>query len=171
VCSSVLFVFGTLRKFNLVVAGDIGCYSLAALPPYQSLHTCLCMGSGITLFEGLSSVLKKNVVGVIGDSTFMHSGITGLINAVYNGAKGVILILDNSTTAMTGGQPHAATGTDIRGKQTVKIKIEDLAKACGVGQVDVIDPTDVSAFESLLKERLSKDMLSVIITRHPCRLI
>ncbi|MBF0595745.1 MAG: indolepyruvate ferredoxin oxidoreductase subunit alpha [Candidatus Omnitrophica bacterium] len=163
-------VFGVLRTLGLTVAGDIGCYTLSAIAPFESMHTCLCMGGGITIFEGLWHALKKNVVGVIGDSTFMHSGVTGLMSAAYNGAKGVIIILDNGTTAMTGGQPHPATGTGLRGQKTKQVKIEDLARVAGADEVDVIDPINVKEFEALLKQRVSEDKLSVIITRRPCKL-
>lgn len=164
-------VYSILKKLNLVVAGDIGCYSLGATPPLSSLHTCLCMGAGVTVFEGFRKTLDKNVVGVIGDSTFIHSGITGLINAAYNKTTGVLLILDNSTTAMTGTQENPSTGKDIYGKETKKIILEDIVKACGVDYVDVINAYDIHSLEKKLKERLEEKALSVIITRAPCRLI
>jgi indolepyruvate ferredoxin oxidoreductase, alpha subunit len=164
------YVFAVLKKLGVVVAGDIGCYTLGSLPPFESLHTCLCMGSGITFFEGLTRALGKNVVGVIGDSTFVHSGITGLINAAYNRVKGTIIILDNSTTAMTGGQPHPATGETIKGEATKQLKLEEIARSCGADTVDVIDPSNVGALEELLRRRISENQLSVVITRKPCQL-
>jgi len=164
-------VFGVLRNMNVTVAGDIGCYTLASLPPFSSLHTCLCMGTGVTFMEGLGRGIGKKVVGVIGDSTFVHSGITGLINAVYNGAKGVVIILDNATTAMTGGQPHPGTGVTIKGVKTKQLVLEKIVGAIGVDHVDVIDPVEVKKFEELLKQRIAEDALSVIIARRPCKLL
>ncbi len=164
-------VFTVLRKLKAVVAGDIGCYTLGALPPLGSLHTCLCMGAGITVFDGLKRGSVKNAVGVIGDSTFVHSGITGLINAVYNRQKGLIIILDNSTTAMTGGQPHPATGLTIKKEKTHKLDLKQICLASGVDNVDEIDPFKLKELEALIKKRMSQDKLSVIIARFPCRII
>ncbi len=113
----------------------------------------------------------KKIVGVLGDSTFVHSGITGLINAAYNKAKGVILILDNSTTAMTGGQQHPATGLTIRNEPTKKLILEDICRACGVDHVDVVDPKNLEEFRTILEKRVNEDALSVIISRHPCKLL
>ncbi len=162
-------VFNIIKKFNPVITGDIGCYTLGALPPLNSLHTCLCMGASITFFEGFQKVLKENVVAVIGDSTFVHTGVAGLINASYNGAKGVIIILDNSTTAMTGNQPHPATGINIKGKETKKLILEDICKSCGADTVDVIDPVkEKDKLEYMIKKRLNEKKLSVIIARFPC---
>ncbi len=164
--------FAALKKMDAYVAGDIGCYTLASLPPTSALHSCLCMGAGVTWHEGWrKGAPNKKIVGVVGDSTFVHSGVTGLINAVYNQAKGVVLILDNSTTAMTGGQQHPATGLTIRNEPTKQLILEDLCRACGVDNVDVIDPMNVKQFDALLKKRVNEDALSVIISRRPCRLI
>jgi indolepyruvate ferredoxin oxidoreductase alpha subunit len=164
-------VFSVLRKLRLTVTGDIGCYTLGALAPLQALHTCLCMGSGVTFFEGFKKILGSNVVGVIGDSTFVHSGVTGLINLAYNRTKGLIIILDNSTTAMTGNQPHPAVGITIKGEPTKKLILEDLCRVCGADNVDVIKAYDIKALEELIKSRVNADALSVIIVRTPCRLI
>jgi indolepyruvate ferredoxin oxidoreductase alpha subunit len=165
--------FAALKKLDAFVAGDIGCYTLAALPPTAALHSCLCMGAGVTWHEGWrrGAPDNKRIVGVLGDSTFVHSGITGLINAAYNKVKGLIIILDNSTTAMTGGQQHPATGLTIRNEPTKKLILEDLCRACGVDNVDVIDPMQVKEFEELVQKRVNEDALSVIISRHPCRLL
>lgn len=166
------FVFTILKRLKTVVAGDIGCYTLGATPPLSSLHTCICMGAGITVHEGLRRAHPdKKIIGVIGDSTFIHSGITGLINAVYNNAKGLIIILDNSTTAMTGGQNHPATGKSITGKDAPKVLLEDICRSCGVQNVDILTPYKFKEMESLIKQRLQEDQLSVIIAREPCRLI
>jgi len=164
-------VFHALKKHKLVVAGDIGCYTLGALPPLSSLHSCLCMGSAVTFFEGFKKGLGEGVVGVIGDSTFVHSGITGLINLAYNKTKGVLIILDNYTTAMTGNQPHPAVGITAKGEETKKLSLENLCLACGADNVDVIDPHQIREFNHLLEARLKEDKLSVIIARAPCRLI
>jgi len=130
------------------------------------------MGAGVTFNEGWrKGAPDKKIVGVVGDSTFVHSGITGLINAAYNKAKGVIFILDNATTAMTGGQHHPATGFTIRNEPTKKLILEDLCSSCGVDNVDVIDPKDIQAFEALVKRRMDENTLSVIIARFPCKLI
>ncbi|MCE5186729.1 MAG: thiamine pyrophosphate-dependent enzyme [Planctomycetaceae bacterium] len=165
--------FSVLKKLGVFVAGDIGCYTLASMPPTSSLHTCICMGAGVTLQEGLRRAHPgEKIVGVIGDSTFVHSGVTGLINAVYNKSKGIVLILDNSTTAMTGGQQHPATGLTIRNEPTKQLDLAALCRACGVDNVDVIDPCgNIAQLEQLVQERLKADTLSVIIAKHPCKLI
>jgi indolepyruvate ferredoxin oxidoreductase, alpha subunit len=164
-------VFWVLKKLKLTVTGDIGCYTLGALSPLASLHTCVCMGGGITFFEGFRKAGQKNVVGVIGDSTFVHSGITGLINLVYNKTKGVVIILDNGTTAMTGSQPHPATGLTLGGEPTRQLDLKELCLACGADNVDVVDPYDVKGAEALIKTRIAEDALSVIIARSVCRLL
>ena len=165
--------FSVLRKLDLFVAGDIGCYTLGSLPPTSALHTCICMGAGVTFNEGLRRAHPgEKIVGVVGDSTFVHSGITGLINAAYNRARGIIFILDNSTTAMTGGQNHPATGRTIRNEPTKRLDLKALCESCGADHVDVIDPTGhVKELEALVKERLAEDALSVIICQSPCKLI
>ncbi len=166
------FVFSVLKRNNAIVAGDIGCYTLASAPPMSSLHTCLCMGASVTFNEGLRRVLKDGkIVGVIGDSTFVHSGITGLINAAYNRMKGLIVVLDNLATAMTGGQDHPATGKTVRSVATRRLSIEEICRAAGADNVDVIDPADIRGLDALVKRRLSEPALSVIVARRPCRLI
>jgi len=164
--------FAALKKLGVIVAGDIGCYTLACLPPMSALHSCLCMGAGVTFHEGWrKGAPGKQIVGVVGDSTFVHSGITGLVNAAYNKTKGVIMILDNSTTAMTGGQQHPATGLTIRNEPTKKLALEDLCRACGADNVDVVDPKNLHEFRTILEKRVNEDALSVIIARHPCKLL
>lgn len=162
--------FWALKKVKAVVAGDIGCYTLGAMAPLSSLHSCLCMGGGVTVFEGFRKA-SKNVVGVIGDSTFVHSGITGLINLAYNGTKGVLMILDNSTTAMTGSQPHPATGMTVKGLTNKRLSLEQLCAACGADTVDVVNPFNVKALEELIRTRMAEEKLSVIISRSPCKLV
>lgn len=164
-------VFTVLKKLKASVTGDIGCYTLGALPPIGALHSCLCMGASVTFLEGFSKVLGKGVVGVIGDSTFVHSGVTGLIDAVYNNTKGVLIILDNGTTAMTGSQPHPATGKTAKGAASRQLVLEDLCRSCGAKNVDVVDPFDVKGLETLLKKRMDEDAISVIIPRSPCKII
>lgn len=165
--------FSVLKKLGLYVAGDIGCYTLGALPPTSALHTCICMGAGVTFNEGLRRAHPgEKIVGVVGDSTFVHSGITGLINAVYNKSRGIIFILDNSITAMTGGQNHPATGFTIRNEPTKRLDLKSLCQACGADHVDVIDPSgNVRELEALVVQRLAEDALSVIISQHPCVLL
>jgi indolepyruvate ferredoxin oxidoreductase, alpha subunit len=170
-------VFSTLNKLDCIVAGDIGCYTLGVLPPYQAMDTCVCMGASLGVGLGLRHVLPveqaRRVVSVIGDSTFVHSGISGLVEMVYNPpATGhVLLILDNGTTAMTGQQEHPGTGRTIIHDPTHKLCIEDLARTMGIKNVDVLDVSkDPAAFESLLRQRLASNDLSVIIARKPCLL-
>jgi len=168
-------VYGTLRKHDCIVAGDIGCYTLGVLPPYEAMDTCVAMGASIGVGLGLRHVLPpaeaRRVVSVIGDSTFVHSGISGLVEMAYNPpATGhVVLVLDNGTTAMTGQQEHAGTGRTLDHLPTNKLSIEGVATAVGIGSVTVIDPyADPEGFERLLLERLAAPELSVIVARRPC---
>ncbi len=166
--------FKALSELGLVVAGDIGCYTLGALPPLSALHTCLCMGAGVTVHEGLRRAKfdgAEKVVGVVGDSTFIHSGITGLINAAYNGVHGLLLVLDNSTTAMTGGQNHPATGKTIRNEPTSRLSIEGICRACGAANVDVVRPQKYQEMKELIRRRVAEPTLSVIVVRSPCMLM
>jgi indolepyruvate ferredoxin oxidoreductase alpha subunit len=166
------FVFSVLKRNKAIVTGDIGCYTLAATPPLSTLHSCVCMGAAVTFHEGFRRVMPDGkIVGVLGDSTFVHSGITGLINAAYNRMKGLIIVLDNSTTAMTGGQNNPATGKTIRDMTTHRLSIEELCKACGAENVDVVDPKNIKEMDALVKKRLSENVLSVIVARRPCKLI
>ncbi len=170
-------VFTTLNKLGCIVSGDIGCYTLGVLPPFSAMDTCVCMGASITVGLGLRHVLAAEeatkVVSVIGDSTFMHSGITGLVEMVYNPpATGhVVIILDNGTTAMTGLQEHPGTGRKLNHDQTGKVVVEDLARSLGIKDVHLCDPTkDVDSFEQLLKDCLGNGRLNLIIARRPCLL-
>jgi indolepyruvate ferredoxin oxidoreductase alpha subunit len=166
-------VFYVLNKLRMTVCGDIGCYTLGALPPLNAVDSVVCMGAGIGMAHGFLKALpnKKNVVAVIGDSTFIHSGITGLIDSVYNKGRTTVLILDNSTTGMTGHQNHPATGKTIRESDTVKIDLETLCRACGVGRVFTVAADDIEALEKLVKEEVERDETSVVIARKPCELI
>ncbi len=171
-------VYEALRDLDCIVPGDIGCYSLGALPPYEAMDTLVCMGAGITAGLGLRHVLPreeaKRVVSVIGDSTFVHSGITGLVEMVYNPPPTghVVLILDNSTTAMTGHQEHPGTGRTLQHQPTGRVVFEHLVRAMGIDNVHVIDPSaDPKAFATLLKDSLASEKLTVIVARRPCLLI
>ena len=170
-------VFTTLHQLNCIVAGDIGCYSLGVLPPFEAMDTLVCMGGAIGVGLGLRHVLPaeeaRRVVSVLGDSTFVHSGITGLVEMIYNPpATGhLLLILDNGTTAMTGMQEHPGTGRTLLHDKTGKIIFEDLARSLGVRSVHVIDPVeDPAAFERLIAECLEKPELSVVVARRNCLL-
>ena len=170
-------VFISLRNLDCIVSGDIGCYSLGVLPPFEAMDSLVCMGAAIGVGLGLRHVLPpdeaRRVVSVIGDSTFVHSGITGLVEMIYNPpATGhVVLILDNGTTAMTGMQEHPGTGRDLQHHKTGRVVFEDLARALGIEQVDVIDPSaDQPAFQRLVQQRLDSGKLAVIIARRSCLL-
>ena len=164
-------VFTVLKKLKLVVTGDIGCYTLGATAPLQSLHTCLCMGAAVSFFEGFARAGQHDTVGVIGDSTFVHAGIPALINLSYNRVKGLVIILDNGTTAMTGNQPHPGVGLTVTGAPTARLDLEALCRACGAENVDVINPYDVKLLQERVKARVHQNALSVIIARAACRLI
>ncbi|HID96252.1 MAG TPA: indolepyruvate ferredoxin oxidoreductase subunit alpha [Candidatus Latescibacteria bacterium] len=168
-------VFYVLRKLKFTVTGDIGCYTLAALPPLNAMDTCICMGASIGAALGMEKALGPEISGktvaVIGDSTFIHSGITGLIDAVYNRSNITIIILDNNTTAMTGHQDHPGTGRTLKGEPTVSLDLEALARAVGLRSVRIVDPYDLDATEKAIREEVLKDRPSVIIARHPCVLL
>ncbi len=165
-----------LKELNCIVSGDIGCYTLGVLPPFEAVDTCVCMGASIGAGLGMRQVLPESearrVVSVIGDSTFLHTGINGIIEMVYNRpATGhVVLILDNSTTAMTGMQEHAGTGRKLDHTPTEnRVDLEKLLQGCGVDNIDVIDSTaNYTGYVELLKKRLSSNDISVIIVRRPC---
>ncbi len=171
-------VFESLRKKDCIVAGDIGCYTLGVLQPFEAIDSCVCMGASLGVGLGLRHVLPadqaRRVVSVIGDSTFMHSGISGLVEMVYNPPPNghVLIILDNSTTAMTGHQEHAGTGRKLNHEPTNHIVLEDLARAIGVKHVHIVEPRMGSTeFDRILTESLNRNELTVIIARRPCILI
>ena len=171
-------VFEALHKLDCIVAGDIGCYTLGVLPPFEAMDSCVCMGASIGVGLGLRHVLPpeqaRRVVSVIGDSTFVHSGITGLVEMVYNPPPTghVILILDNSTTAMTGHQEHPGTGRTLEHEPTGKVSFEELGRSLGLENVFVSDPSaDPGKFERLLQDCLANNQLNLIIARRPCLLI
>ncbi len=164
-------LFYMLNRLRAVVMGDIGCYTLSVNQPLNSLDTCTCMGAGIGEAHGFSRVSgkdSKKVVAVIGDSTFVHSGITGLINAVYNRSNVLILILDNRTTAMTGHQPHPGTGKTLQGEETFTLDFEELARTCGASYVATVDPYDMQKTGEVLKEAYEKEGVAVVIAKRPC---
>ncbi len=170
-------VFTALRNLDCIVAGDIGCYSLGVLPPFEAMDALVCMGASIGVGLGMRHALPadqaRRVVSVIGDSTFVHSGITGLVEMVYNppSTGHLLLILDNGTTAMTGMQEHPGTGRSLDHQRTGKVVFEDLARTLGIRRVAVIDPTlSPAAFEALVKECLESGELSVIVARRDCLL-
>lgn len=166
-------LFYVLSKLKKTVMGDIGCYTLAALPPTSAMDSCLCMGGSITMAHGFEKAVgvSKDVVAVLGDSTFFHSGITGLINMRYNGSKGTVIILDNRITGMTGHQDNPSTGKNAKGEEAPAIDIAALCKAIGVKNVVEVDPFDIKNLENIVKEETAREDLSVIITKRPCALI
>src|SRR5690554_325179 len=168
-------VFYVLKKLRLTVTGDIGCYTLGALPPNEALDACVCMGASIGMLHGMEKArgreFIKKAVAVIGDSTFIHSGITGLIDIVYNKGISTVIILDNATTGMTGHQDHPGTGRTVRGMPAEKLDPAVLAKAVGVRRVKVVDPFAVAELQKTVREETQAGEPSVIIARRPCALL
>ncbi|MBR4569574.1 MAG: indolepyruvate ferredoxin oxidoreductase subunit alpha [Candidatus Riflebacteria bacterium] len=168
-------VFYTLRKLNCTVTGDIGCYSLGALAPHNAMHSIVCMGASITNALGMEKAMKDKIhgklVAVIGESTFMHSGMTGLLDTVYNKGRHVTIILDNSITAMTGHQPNPASGKTLKGEPAKAVNLEAVCKALGVDHVACVDPFDLKALEETIKTALADPSPSVVITKRPCFLL
>ena len=167
--------FFVLNKLGLTVSGDIGCYTLGALPPIGSIDACVCMGASVSMLHGMQKArgeeFAKKAVAVIGDSTFIHSGITGLIDIVYNKGVSTVIILDNSITGMTGHQHNPTTGYTIKGEPTKQVDLKKLCEAIGVSRVSICDPFDVKAFEQLVREETAVAEPSVIIAQRPCVLL
>lgn len=167
--------FYVLSKLGLTVSGDIGCYTLGAVAPLKSIDTTICMGASVSAAHGMVKArgkeFSKQLVSVIGDSTFIHSGITGLIDVVYNKGNNTIIILDNSITGMTGHQDNPTTGLTIRKEPTKQVDLEALCHAVGVDRVRIEDPFDLAGFEKAVKEELEADEPSVIIAQRPCALL
>lgn len=167
--------FSVLNKLKLHAAGDIGCYTLGAVAPLNVIDTTLCMGSSISSLHGMEMAKGreyiKDWVAVIGDSTFMHTGVNSLMNMVYNQGTGTVIIMDNSTTGMTGHQDHAATGKTLQGEEVPAISIYHLCKAIGVKNVVEVDAFDITAMEKTIREEVAKDEVSVIIACAPCALL
>lgn len=168
-------VFYVLNRLKMHAAGDIGCYTLGAVAPLSVIDTTMCMGSSISTLHGMEKAKGKeyikNWVAVIGDSTFLHTGVNSLMNMVYNNATGTVIIMDNSTTGMTGHQDHAATGKTLQGDPTYAINIPALCRAMGVKNVYEINAFDLPLLEKTIKEETAKDEVSVIITKTPCVLL
>lgn len=170
-------VFYVFKKLKLYVSGDIGCYTLGAVPPLGGMDTTLCMGASISALHGFNKIrgeeIASKAVAVIGDSTFMHSGITGLVSTTYNKGISTIVVVDNSITGMTGHQENPCTGYTLKGEPVYNIKIEDICRASGVKDehVRVVDPADIGEFEKVLREELAAAEPSVIIARRPCALL
>jgi indolepyruvate ferredoxin oxidoreductase alpha subunit len=164
-------LFFALTKHDVIVTGDIGCYSLAVYPPLSRTDTVLCMGGGFSVAQGIDKAgEKRRVVGVVGDSTFFHSGITGLLDVVYNKGRSVLVVLDNRTTAMTGHQDNPGTGATLMGEKTVAVDIAEVGRACGMRNVAVVNPYDLEATGRAVAEALSKEESSLIVARAPCPL-
>lgn len=167
--------FYVLKKMGLNVCGDIGCYTLGAVAPLGSIDSVVCMGASIGMSFGMALArgkeFAKNTVAVIGDSTFIHSGITGLIEIAYNKGINTVLILDNSITGMTGHQDNPTTGKTLKGEATVSVDLEDLSHAVGIKRVSVVDPFDLEKLQSTIKEELAADEPSVIVVQRPCALL
>lgn len=167
-------VFYVLSKLKLNVLGDIGCYTLGAVAPLSAIDAVVCMGASIGMaigFDKADPEAHKHSVAVIGDSTFCHSGVTGLMDAVYNRSNVTVIILDNRTTGMTGHQNHPATGKTIKNEPTYELDLEQVCRAVGVKSVNTVDPNDIGTFEKVLKEELLKEEVSVIIAKRPCVLL
>jgi len=168
-------LFYTLKKNKLTVMGDIGCYTLGAVAPLAAIDTTICMGASVSSLHGFNKAndgeTDGKTVAVIGDSTFMHSGVTGLINIAYNGSNSTVIILDNSITGMTGHQQNPTTGYNLKGDPCSKIDLEALCKSVGINSVRVVDPYNLAECDTVIKEELQKEEPSVIISRRPCALL
>lgn len=168
-------MFYTLKKLGVTVSGDIGCYTLGACAPLEALDTTICMGASISGLHGFNKARgaesEHRSVAVIGDSTFMHSGITGLVNIAYNDSNSTVIILDNSITGMTGHQQNPTTGKNLKGDPAAAVNLEELCRAVGIKRVRVVDPYKLSECEAAVKEELAADEASVIISRRPCALL
>ena len=167
-------LFYTLAKNKVTALGDIGCYTLGAVPPLAALDTTICMGASISGMHGFtkaSDTEGEKIVAVIGDSTFMHSGMTGLVNMAYNESCGTVIIVDNSITGRTGHQQNPTTGFNLKGDPAAKIDLETLCRAIGIRRVRVVDPYDLAACDAAIKEETAVNEPSVIISRRPCALL
>ena len=164
-------IFYALGKFDVVVTGDIGCYSLGVFPPLKRVDTILCMGAGISMAHGMQKAgEKRKVVGMVGDSTFFHSGITGLLDIAYNKGASIIIVVDNRTTAMTGHQEHPGTGRTLLGEDTISASIETFGRACGIRNVATVDPYDITPTIETLRKAVESDQPWLIVSRSPCPL-
>ena len=167
-------LFYCLSKLGLTVSGDIGCYTLGAAAPLTAMDSTICMGASISALHGFNKAREgadKKSVAVIGDSTFMHSGMTGLVNIAYNASNSLVIILDNSITGMTGHQQNPTTGKNLKGDPAAAVNLEELCKAIGIKNVSVVDPYHMSECEKVIKEKVALDEPCVIISRRPCALL
>ncbi len=168
-------LFYSLKKNKVTVLGDIGCYTLGAVAPLSAMEVTLCMGASISSLHGFNKALGEasegKTVAVIGDSTFMHSGMTGLANIAYNQTNSTVIILDNSITGMTGHQQNPTTGYNLRGDPAGKIDLESLCRAIGINRVRVVDPYNLKECDEAIREELAAKEPSVIISRRPCALL
>lgn len=168
-------IYYIVKKLKLHAAGDIGCYTLGALPPLEGIDTCICMGASVGMVHGIEKARGKDEskkwIGVIGDSTFIHSGITGLIDIIYNKGISTVAILDNSTTGMTGHQDHPATGKTLKGEPAPVLNLVELVKAIGVKNIDVVDSYNIDEIEAVLRKEIQREEPSVIILSGPCALL
>jgi len=168
-------LFYTLKKNKITVLGDIGCYTLGAVAPLAAVDSVICMGASVSGIHGFcksqNGAADGKTVAVIGDSTFMHSGITGLVNMAYNESCGTVIIVDNSITGMTGHQQNPTTGFNLKGDPCAKIDLETLCRAVGIRRVRVVDPYDLDQCDKAIKEELAAPEASVIISRRPCALL
>jgi indolepyruvate ferredoxin oxidoreductase alpha subunit len=168
-------LFYTLSKKKITVLGDIGCYTLGMAAPLSAIDSVLCMGASVSGVHGFNKAnggeSEGKTVAVIGDSTFIHSGMTGLANIAYNGTNSTVIIVDNSITGMTGHQQNPTTGYNIKGDPATKIDLEALCHALGINRVRVVDPYDLKATEKVIMEELAADEPSVVISRRPCALL
>ena len=168
-------LFYNLKKLGVTVSGDIGCYTLGAAAPLNAMDTTICMGASISALHGFNKARgaesEHKSVAVIGDSTFMHSGMTGLVNIAYNNSNSTVIIVDNSITGMTGHQQNPTTGKNLKGDPAAAVNLEELCKAIGIKRVRVVDPYKLAETEAVIKEELAADEASVIISRRPCALL
>lgn len=164
-------VFAALTKHDVVVTGDIGCYSLGVAPPLNRIDTILCMGGGVSLAHGMQKAgERKKIVGMVGDSTFFHSGITGLLDIAYNRSLCTIIVVDNRTTAMTGHQDHPGTGRTLMGEKAPEVSIEEIGRACGLRRIFTLNPNDLDNTHKIIKECLDAPEPSLVVSRAPCLL-
>jgi indolepyruvate ferredoxin oxidoreductase alpha subunit len=168
-------IFHVLKQLDLVISGDIGCYTLGFAPPYNAMDTCLCMGGAFSVAHGMQKAFDisgqdKRAIGVLGDSTFFHMGINSLMEVIYNESKAICVILDNHTTGMTGHQEHPGSGKTLMGEETVKIDIADMGRACGVKNVKIVNPLDIHASLEVLKEATESKETWMVVSEAPCPL-
>lgn len=166
-------LFYLLQKKDVIITGDIGCYTLGTYPPHNTMDTCVCMGGSITVAHGIEKALKgqKRVVSIIGDSTFFHMGMPGLVNTAYNKGNQILVIVDNRTTGMTGHQDHPGTGKTLMGETTKELKTEEVAKACGIDKVYVLDPYKIKENRALFRQILADPGPSVVVSKQACALL